>query len=790
MLKKISPVLAFFLILFAVWLSYYSSRPHEIKPSTAPAKEFSTERAFLHVQNIAQKPHFVGSAEHNKVRNYIVNQLQDLDLQVQVQEGFSLNKMGEMARPQNIICRIEGSGDGGAIAIMTHYDSDPHSSYGASDAGSGVATILEGIRAFVTANIPHENDIILLFTDAEELGLNGAELFIKEHPWAEDVELALNFESRGSGGNSFMLLETNTANSALIEAFKEAGPDYPVTNSLAYSVYKMLPNDTDLTVMREQGNINGFNFAFIDDHFDYHTATDIPKNLDKESLAQQGNYLMALLYYFKDAELSLDSAEDLLYFNLPFGKIISYPFLWIFPMLLLAILLFAALLSYGFSTARLELKNVLRGFIPFLISLAGSGLAVYLLWKFCLMIYPQYGEIEQGFPYNGYYYIYAAIFLSLTISFFSYRNSGKYRGKASLFIAPLFFWLFLCCITALYLKGAAYFVICFFFGLVQLFVMMRQKKPNLLLLALLSLPAVFILLPFVDAFPVALGLGILFISAVLTVLLFCLLLPVFGYFRRNKDFALLCFIVFNILFITAHFKSDFSKERPKPNSLVYLYDADKNNANWYSYDKMPDEWISNFFGKEPEIQDIHVTGFDSKYGSRFTYKADAPEIDLKEPGIILKITDSSATENSYSLKIAPNREVNRMELFAERNLDFEAFEVNGKKADSVYLGENRFHIFQKRWNDRLLLYHATGKDTLRITFRLKNDKEPEFVLFESSYDLLENQQLEIPERRAWMIPRPFVVNDAVIIRKTIKMGETQQNNTAANEAGQIIMNSN
>jgi hypothetical protein len=33
----------------------------------------------------------------------------------------------------------------------------------------------------------------------------------------------------------------------------------------------MLPNDTDLTVL-EKKSIQGYNFAFIDDHYNYHTA--------------------------------------------------------------------------------------------------------------------------------------------------------------------------------------------------------------------------------------------------------------------------------------------------------------------------------------------------------------------------------------------------------------------------------------------------------------------------------------------------------------------------------------
>lgn len=74
---------------------------------------------------------------------------------------------------------------------------------------------------------------------------------------AKNVGLVLNFEARGSGGPSYMLVETNQGNAKLIKAFNEASPPFPVANSMMYSIYKMLPNDTDLTVFREEGHING-----------------------------------------------------------------------------------------------------------------------------------------------------------------------------------------------------------------------------------------------------------------------------------------------------------------------------------------------------------------------------------------------------------------------------------------------------------------------------------------------------------------------------------------------------
>ncbi|PRX52117.1 M28 family peptidase [Salegentibacter salegens] len=768
MLKNIPRFFSFIFIAIAVWFSLYSSQPKNIEAEDAPETTFSTQRAFKHVEAIAQKPHYVGTEAHSRVRNYIVGELQKMGLQAQTHEDYSLTKNGNLVRPQNILARLEGNGNGEALVIMTHYDSNPHSSPGASDAGSGVGTILEGIRTFLAENKKHKNDIIILFTDAEELGLNGAELFIKDHPWAKDAKLALNFEARGSDGDSFMFLETNSGNAGLINSFKKANPEFPVTNSLVYSVYKMLPNDTDLTVLREQGDIPGYNFAFIDDHFDYHTATDTPENLDKKTLAHQGSYLMPLLDYFKDAELSeVKAEEEVLFFNIPGGEIISYPFSWIFPMLIVALILFFIIIGYGFSQNRLQLKPILKSIIPFVVSLAFSGLLVFLLWKFLLFSYAEYSEMEHGFTYNGYYYITAFISLSLLIAFFSYYRFRHIENKANLFVVPLFFWLLLCTLLAFFLKGAAYFIIPAFFALLQLFVMMRQENPNTLLMAFLSLPAVFILVPFIKMFPVALGLKILFVSALLTVLLFQLLLPVFAYFRSNKKIAVFFFLIFNILLIVAHFKADFTEEHPKPNSLVYLADADNNTTNWYSYDKMPDEWTEKYFGKEPLIAPAEINTLSSKYGSQFTWKTNAPEIDLEEPSIIWKKTDSSETINSYLLKIAPNRNINRIELFADRGTDFETFKVNNKIADSLYLGQNKFHIHTRRWHERLLTYHVSSRDTLRLEFSLKKDKKPEFTLYESSYDLLENEALNVPPRPNTMMPRPFVLNDAVIFKKTI-----------------------
>ena len=292
-MKKFSSLLSILIILGVIYWSFYDLKPSLPEEDNTAETEFSLNNALNHLKIISEKSHHVGSSEHKRVQDYIVSELRKMGLETEIQTQTAVNKKWFAATTtENILARIKGSQNGKALLLLTHYDSNPHSALGASDAGSGVVTILEGLRAFLAKNKQPKNDIIILISDAEELGLLGAQAFVNEHSWKKDIGLVLNFEARGSGGPSYMLMETNGKNSKLLGEFLAAKPNYPAANSLMYSIYKKLPNDTDLTVFREDADINGFNFAFIGDHFDYHTALDTYERLDRNTLEHQGSYLM------------------------------------------------------------------------------------------------------------------------------------------------------------------------------------------------------------------------------------------------------------------------------------------------------------------------------------------------------------------------------------------------------------------------------------------------------------------------------------------------------------------
>jgi len=531
MLRKF---IAFVLILLAIYWSFYSLMPNSISDIDTKDHLFSTQRALVQLKEISKAPHYVGTKEHGRVRNYIIDQLEALGFTVDMQVGYSYNKKwGSITQPKNIVARIKGTDNTKALMLLSHYDSNPHSSIGASDAGSGVVTILEGLRAYLSSENKPKNDIIVLISDAEELGLNGAALFVNQHPWAKDVGLVLNFEARGSGGPSYMLIETNGGNHNLIKAFKNANPDFPVANSLTYSVYKKLPNDTDLTRFREDGDIDGFNFAFIDDHFDYHTAMDNYERLDRETLEHQGSYIMPLLHYFSQADLNnLKSDIDDVYFNVPLFKVISYPNQWIIPMLILGILLFVILIFYGIHKRALNAREMAVGFLPAIGTILVNGAIGYYAWKLLLIIYPRYSEILHGFPYNGHLYILAFALMGIAVCLWLYNKVYKLENTASLIISPIIIWLLLCGFVAFYLKGASFFIIPVYFALISLFILIRQKKPNLILMALLLFPVLTIMVPFTKMFPVGLGLKMLFATTILVSLIFSLSISVFGFFQQ------------------------------------------------------------------------------------------------------------------------------------------------------------------------------------------------------------------------------------------------------------------
>ncbi|MFZ0599755.1 MAG: M28 family peptidase, partial [Flavobacterium sp.] len=751
MKKNPTSILAIVCILAILGIIYASMMPQWISKNEDALAEFSTERALNQVEIIAQKPHYVGSTNHELVANYLKLELNRIGLETSVQEGFTLNEKGLLVKSKNILARIKGTNNSKALLLLSHYDSAPHSfSKGASDDASGVATILEGIRAFLYAKQPHKNDIIILFSDAEELGLNGAALFVNKHPWAKEVGLVINFEARGSSGPSYMLMETNKGNEALVKEFSKAKTQYPVSNSLMYSIYKMLPNDTDLTVFRQQGNIQGFNFAFIDGHYNYHTQQDDVQHLNKTTLAHQGTYLMPLLKYFSNVDLNTtNSTEDDVYFSAPFS-FISYPFAWVFPMTIIALGLLILFIFIGKAKRVITFREIFRGFVPLLGSIIISGLVTFLGWKIILEIYPQYSDLLNGFTYNGHAYIGAFVTLSMAISFAFYHHFSEAKITMNHFVAPLLLWIIINAFLANSLTGAGFLIIPVYFGILLFGIFVITQHYSLGVNLLFSIPALAIVAPFIVMFPVGLGLKILYGSAILTVLLFGLLLPVFGAFFKKGVWTMLFFAVSIGFFIYAGYHSGYEHGKAKSNSLVYIYNANTKSAIWATYDTNLDDWTKSYLGeKNQKAVGLNSLPLASKYNSSFTYSAIAPVVDVPKPTIAF-LKDSVVGNNRYlKIKITPNRKVNRYDIYANPKMNFFNFKANGVETS----GQKGNRL--EREGGKIVCYYVVGNEPLVMDFYINKSSIFDMDLIESSFDLMTNPLLQVKPRSDWMMPTPF-----------------------------------
>src|SRR5262245_9092632 len=133
-------VVAFLFVASCVLFAQRASRPPATLPENASKSAFSAERAMKHVLAIAQRPHPIGTAEHDRVRDYLLAQLRILGLEPQVQKSTGVGtRYADAGRVQNILGRMPGRQSGGpAVILVAHYDS-VEAGPGAADDGAGIA---------------------------------------------------------------------------------------------------------------------------------------------------------------------------------------------------------------------------------------------------------------------------------------------------------------------------------------------------------------------------------------------------------------------------------------------------------------------------------------------------------------------------------------------------------------------------------------------------------------------------------------------------------------------------
>jgi len=745
-------IILVFLLTLLAWYSHSapSLNPPAVVPSSAPDTVFSAERARAHLYEITREPRPVGSPGHVRAKNYIISALEELGLEPEVQTATSNQQFQisiGVASVKNIIARIPGTNSTGAVVLAAHYDSAVHS-LGATDAGNGVAAILETARALLSAP-PLQNDVILLFTDAEEPSLYGARAFVNQHPWSEEASIVLNAEGSGHYGPVF-LFRTSGQNGEMVRTFSKT-VSKPFGTSLANNLFDFLPYFTDLTVFRGAG-IPGMDFLSAHGFSHYHTMLDSYEQADPRTLQHHGNNLLPLTKAFGTQDLASIESPDRIFFTVPLLGFIHYPESFALPFAIFVVLFVLGLLVREYRKNRLILKGTLIGSLYFLAALLLLPLMAMGIWHLAASLIPETGWFVLNSPYNAGFYLFS-ICLILTAIFLlpAYRVWRK-LSFGEILAAPLILWSVLTLLTAWWIPSASYmFVWPLFFSAAGLLLAGKPddlSNKRIFILTLLAAPIIFISMQGIEGAKLMLTIAEIEVPALLLILALGLLSLQFYYIAQSLTWKLplSLAVIGTVLLAWGVATADFDENRKKPNSINYIADVGEQEAWWYTLDPEPDEFTSRFLGLNPEQANLPDWAPQQPFGFTNTpwvspaplLRADAPDAEILSDTLVgeqrrvrLRITNPPG---AY-VTVIQFREASDIRLLQINDLDI----YDGEMGDTYR-------------SQPLINYFAPDEDGVEIEFTMPEGEVPELYLRSNipGYPALEDGSR--PKRPGHMMP--------------------------------------
>jgi hypothetical protein len=478
----------------------------------------------------------------------------------------------------NVHARIAGSQPTGRVLLVANYDSVPNGP-GASDDGANVAAILEVVRALRAGPQPR-NDVDVLFTDAEEAGLLGAQAFVDSGAAGDPRRVvAVNLTARGVSGPAVMF---QMAGTGLTPAVRAADP---VTTSFAAAVYQVLPNDTDLTAFGEDG-MRGLNFAFMEGSAHYHTPHDDIAHVSGGSVQDMGESTLEAVRYLAASELTA-GGSDATYFSL-FGTVVSYPAWLTLPLAVVALAGYVLLLWTG-RRRGLRLRGAGRAAVTFAVVVPAAPVIGFGGWWLLTLLRPEFqvglGGIYRAGPYA---LAEAAVLLVALVAW--YRWARRKALPEEVAAGVLGWFVLFAVVFAVLLPGGAYlFTWPALVGVAALAAALRftaaGSPVRTLAGAAAAVPGMALVLPIAVLLLPALGMGLSAAPLLLAALLAAAMAGVLEPLPRRRLLTAGMVVVLVAGAATAGIGASFDgydAHRPRAVSLAYVLEADTGTASWVS----------------------------------------------------------------------------------------------------------------------------------------------------------------------------------------------------------------
>lgn len=358
---RLEKTLSLVLIFLIAYVAIAQLFPRKVIPAEAKASEFSGERAMLHLPTISSEPHPQGSPALGRVRDYLVKNLTEADLEVEIQNVSTL---------QNVVARLHGTNPTGAIIILTHYDTVSNSP-GAGDNSSTVAALVEIMRALAVGPAP-KNDVIALFHDGEEYPdiMAGTKAFVRSHPWMKDVRVVISLDSAIAS-----FISTNEVgpqnNGWLVDVLARAYTGGLWMSFSGGGEYNSKPfHNAGIPVLALEDN-----YPFRQKH----TPEDVPEIIHAGSVQQIGEQTVSIMRVLGELNLDNPWGEQQTFFSVPVIGFIHYPVKWTFPVAIITVTFMGV--GFGLSIWRrvISWRGVVISFGGMLITSAFSAVVVALI---------------------------------------------------------------------------------------------------------------------------------------------------------------------------------------------------------------------------------------------------------------------------------------------------------------------------------------------------------------------------------------------------------------------------
>jgi hypothetical protein len=561
-----------------------SLRAPEPRPlSTAPG-EFAAARALGHLNVIAADPRPVGSIASAEVRAYLEQELADLGLAptvlTRVVTRWSSAEGPRIGTVANIPARMAGQAPTGRVLLVAHYDSVP-TGPGAADNGANVAAILEVMRA-LRAGSPLRNDVDVLFTDAEEVGLLGAQAFVDSGRAGDPSRVVVvNLDARGVSGPAVMFQSVGGGDP---EAVRAAGA---FTTSLADDLFRMLPNDTDLTVFARAG-MRGLNFAFIGGAGHYHTPRDDLDHLSAGSVQDMGDAGLAAVRQLGAADLAAGPGRPATAFSV-LGRVVTYPAALTVPLAAIGAAAYLVLLLRSGPRTGLSRRQVTRAAATLTVPLVAAALIGLSAWWVLRRVRPDLA-LAWGFAHLVEVYAVGEALLVGVVLVGWYRWIRRSVSGLATTVAVLGWFAGLALLTAVLVPGGAYlFTWPTLTGVGAAYLVRHRVGPDprwwLTVCAAMAVPAVVLLVPLVVLLVPLFGLSgtaiPLALSALLGAALIGNLIPKPA--GRSVSVAVVVLALAGSTTLAAASVDRPGLTDPRPVSLAYLLEDDPATANWLSF---------------------------------------------------------------------------------------------------------------------------------------------------------------------------------------------------------------